>query len=474
MKVLRKFWPSSLYGQLLLVTALALLLAQAVNTAMLVAGARARAEVEASSMLVARMSSQIERQRQNDASDDRRRGRGDRSRRRNAPISVVTSNAPLVATGFHSNHELSENAAEYFSAVDPGVRSVGLAIGPIQGLPQELEMAVMQRSRNARLGTNVARRPREAVFMTLQLGRGQWISAAAYIRPFGGQPFLMLFMQTAILYLAVLIPLALIARRIAKPLRSLTDRVQQSGFTPDAPPLQPQGPSDVRELIESFNMAQSRHKALLTEKDVMLGAIGHDLKTPLASLRVRIESVDDDCEREKMSATIAEMTAILDDILMLARLGNSAEPASATDIRSLVETVISEFPENAAITSDLGNARNTALIRPILLKRAIRNLIDNALKYGDDAHVTVVSDVEGFSLLLDDNGPGISADKIPHMFEPFAREETSRSRQHGGTGLGLTIARAIVQAHGGTLQLENRLEGGLRVRLSIKGLYRLP
>jgi signal transduction histidine kinase len=465
--VLRKLWPSSLYGQLLLVTAVALLFAQAANTAMLVAGAQARAGVEASSMLVARLSNQIERQRQIDGTDDRRNSRGERSRRRNAPISVLTRDSPLRATGFQLNDELSKTAAEYLLAVDPDVRSVRLAIGPINGLPEKLQRAVMQRSRGARLGPNIGPRPREAVFMTMQLGHGQWVNAAAYIRPFGGQPFLMLFIQTAILYLAVLIPLALIARRIAKPLRSLTDRVHQSGLASDLPLLEPQGPSDVRELIDAFNTAQFRHSALLTEKDVMLGAIGHDLKTPLASLRVRIESVDDEAEREKMAATVTEMTAMLDDILMLARLGNSAEPANPTDIRSLVETVISEFPDNAAITSDLGCTRNTASIRPILLKRAIRNLIDNALKYGGKAHISVLSDRQEINLLIEDDGPGIPADRMQSMFEPFARAETSRSRQHGGTGLGLTIARAIAQAHGGTLGLENRPEGGLRARLTI-------
>jgi signal transduction histidine kinase len=468
MRLLHKLWPSSLYGQILLVTAIALLLAQAANTALLFTAAKARSAVEASSMLVARVSTQIERQRVTTGGGRRNQsGRGERSRGR-APILVVTNDAPLTTDAFDYHGDLTERAAEYLTAVDPRVQSVRMATGPIAGLPEELRQAVIQRSRGARFGGHGAPKAQDAVFLTMTTGKGQWVSAAAYIRPFGWQPFLLLFIQTVVLYLAVLIPLALIARRIARPLRSLTDRVHQYGLVPDAPPLEPQGPSDVRELMLAFNGAQTRLNNLLTEKDVMLGAIGHDLKTPLASLRVRIESVDDEGERDKMAATVTEMTAILDDILMLARLGNSAEPAMATDLTSLVETVISEFPENSAIAASLGVDRSTAIIRPFLLKRAIRNLIDNALQYGGNAMVSIVPGAKSIDLLVDDNGPGIAAEHIPHMFEPFARADTSRSRQRGGTGLGLTIARAIAHAHGGSLQLENRSEGGLRARLTIK------
>jgi signal transduction histidine kinase len=467
MRPLRKLWPTSLYGQILLVTAVALFFAQAASTALLFTGAKARFVVEASSMLVARVSNQIERQRVSNGERNRnQRGRGERSRGR-APILVITSDVPLKAEAFAFHDDLAERATEYLTAVDPDVQSVRMATGPIEGLPKALRQAVVERSKGAHNGWNNNSKAHDAVYLTMKTGNGQWVSAAAYIRPFGGQPFLLLFVQTIVLYLAVLIPLALIAKRIARPLRSLTDRVHQYGLVADAPPLEPQGPSDVRDLMLAFNAAQSRLNSMLTEKDVMLGAIGHDLKTPLASLRVRIESVDDDVEREKMAATVTEMAAILDDILMLARVGNSAEPAMPTDIRALVDTVIDEFAENSAITASLGDDRSIAIIRPFLLKRAVRNLIDNALQYGGNARVSISPAAETIDLLVEDDGPGIAAEKIQEMFEPFARAETSRNREHGGTGLGLTIARTIALAHGGALQLENRAGGGLRARLTI-------
>ncbi len=235
----------------------------------------------------------------------------------------------------------------------------------------------------------------------------------------------------------------------------------------ESPRFSRKGRSDVRDLIHAFNGAQDRLGALLTEKDVMLGAIGHDLKTPLASLRVRIELVEDDIEREKMAATVTEMTAILDDILTFARLGKGSEAPIQTDMQSLLETVIDEFPSDAAISFLPNETRAIATVRPVLLKRAIRNLIDNALHYGDTASIGLTGGPQSVEIIVDDNGPGIPPDQIAKMFEPFARAETSRSRQSGGTGLGLTIARAIAQAHGGSLSLENRPEGGLRCRLKL-------
>jgi signal transduction histidine kinase len=461
MAMLRKLWPASLYGQLLMAVALALLVAQAANSALLFGAAKARAVVEASSMLTARVGNHLERQRQ--SSDSPRQDR----RRRGAPF-VITTTAPLTASGFDVQQELTDLASEYLLAAVPDLQSVHLSLGPIHGLPTELKAAVLMRSRGGPRMVHQGRpHAQDAVFLTMKSADGRWLSAAAYVRPFSGQPVWFLLAQTLVFYLAVLIPLALIARWIARPLRMLTARVQKSGLVAEEQPLEPQGPSDVRELIQAFNGAQQRLGALLTEKDVMLGAIGHDLKTPLASLRVRIESVEDEAERDKMAQTVQEMTTILDDILILARLGKRSENVQVTDIVSLVEAVIADFPDGSNIAIDAASGPHAASIRPILLKRALRNLIDNALQYGGNARISLERRVDALHLIVDDDGPGLAPDQLERMFEPFTRAETSRNRAGGGTGLGLTIARAIAQAHGGLLTLENRVGGGLRARLSI-------
>jgi signal transduction histidine kinase len=462
--MIHKLWPKSLYGQILLVAASAMLLAQGINTGLLVMANHARATVEASSMLVARVANQVDRQRLLDFE------RGDPSQRRRRPpsIALVVGDAPLAVPAFKSQPELAERASEYLLAVDPAVTAIRLSKGPVDSLPAELRNGPMRRWADGFSGREGRDRPREAVLLTMKLENGSWVNAAAPVRAMGPFPPFALLFQTLTLYLAVLIPLALVARRIVRPLKALTGRVRDFGFASDLPPMEPRGPSDVRDLIESFNSAEARLASLLTEKDVMLGAIGHDLKTPLASLRVRIESVEDDGERTKMAASVDEMVVILDDILMLARVGRSAEAMQPTELGALIDTAMSEFSDDAKITIVPLAERFVVGVRPVLIRRTLRNLVGNALQYGGSAEISVERQAGRIRIIVDDSGPGIAPDQIDRIFEPFARGESSRNRASGGSGLGLTIARAIAQAHGGTVTVENRAGGGVRAVLSLR------
>ena len=207
--------------------------------------------------------------------------------------------------------------------------------------------------------------------------------------------------------------------------------------------------------------------ALLDEKDRMLGAIGHDLRTPLASLRIRVESVESDSERERMIATIEEMSAMLEDILVLARSGRAREQGRATDLAALADAIVEEYRELGQPVTFLGGARLVARLQPNLMRRALRNLIDNAVKYGGSAEVSVRS--EGDSLLVEvaDHGPGLDKDQIGRVLEPFYRVEDSRNRETGGAGLGLAIAKAVAESHGGALRLSNGEAGGLVATIAI-------
>lgn len=461
--MLNRFWPSSLYGQILFVAAVAMLLAQVINTTLLIVANNARATVEASSMLVARVANQVERARLLNADDEVREGR----RGRPPSIALVVSDAPVNAPGFTGQFELAERASEYLLAVDPSISSIRLSKGPINNLPSVLREGPMRRWAVGFNGRQKRDRPNEAILLSMKLENNKWANAAVPVRARGVFPPFALLLQTITLYLAVLIPLALVARRIAQPLNALQQRVRDVGLTGDRPPMEPRGPSDVRDLIETFNAAEERLSSLLTEKDVMLGAIGHDLKTPLASLRVRIESVDDDSERTKMAASVDEMVIILDDILMLARVGKSAEAVQPTELGALIDTALSEFPDDANIEVAVLSQRFVAPVRPVLIRRALRNLVSNALQYGGNANIGVTRAGNCILITVDDNGPGILADQLQKIFEPFARTETSRNRASGGSGLGLTIARAIAQAHRGSVTLTNRAEGGIRATLSL-------
>ncbi|WP_119034738.1 sensor histidine kinase [Hephaestia caeni] len=292
-------------------------------------------------------------------------------------------------------------------------------------------------------------------------GRGWLVQHAPW--PRGGDSSIIwrLIGQTLILYVIMLIPVLWIGRRISRPLRSLA--VAARDFAPGEgdTPLEERGPGDVRDVIAAFNALRLRVNAMLDEKDRMLGAIGHDLRTPLAALRVRIESVDDDNDRQRMAETIAEMNRTLDDILSLARLGRPSEPPTDVDLAALVDAVVEDFRDLGDNVAFLESGRLTMRLRPSLMRRAVRNLIENAIKYGGGAEVRIDRDDAEVRIVVADRGPGIPEDRLADVFDPFTRLETSRNRETGGAGLGLALARAIVRDAGGDIRLVNRAGRGL-------------
>ncbi|MCB5425529.1 two-component sensor histidine kinase [Altererythrobacter sp. CC-YST694] len=264
--------------------------------------------------------------------------------------------------------------------------------------------------------------------------------------------------QTMIIYVMLVGGLALLLRRITRPLAALTRRMEQFARTRETDgQLEPAGPEDTRRLIEAHNEMEGRIAALLDEKDVMLGAIGHDLKTPLAALRVRIESVEDPVERGRMAGTIEDITRTLDDILSLARVGRPSDQPENTDLAALTASVVEEFEDMGEDVEFGEGGRLPALIRATWLRRALRNLVANALRYGGGkARVSLRREGNMAVLRVDDDGPGIPDHELGAMLEPFRRGEASRSRETGGAGLGLTLARAIAEQHGGSLRIANR------------------
>jgi signal transduction histidine kinase len=281
--------------------------------------------------------------------------------------------------------------------------------------------------------------------------------------------------QTLILYVVLVGGLGLLLRRITRPLAALTKRVEHFGNTRETGgQLEPAGPADTRRLIAAHNAMEARIGALLDEKDVMLGAIGHDLKTPLAALRVRIESVEDAVERTRMALTIEDITRTLDDILSLARVGRPTDQPESTELAALVASVVEEF-EDMGESVDLCETSRIALpVRATWLRRALRNLIANALRYGcGKARVSLLREDGTIAIRVDDDGPGIPNGEIAAMLEPFRRGEPSRSKETGGAGLGLTLARAIAEQHGGSLSLSNRLGAGGKIE-GLRAEVRLP
>lgn len=453
-----RIFPKTLTGRIMLVTALGVLLVQGINSFIRYEAMKGRAVVEASSLIVAVTANRL----------DFGSVEPQRPLERRPAVRTMRSQQPLTVPGFHTTEELAQRVAMHLQSVYPEVQAVRLSVGPIRQLPDELKPRPRHMHTMKRPDVLDRYRRGEAALLSLKLADGSWLHSTSKIRTRGILPQWPLLIETLLIYIGVLIPLLLVIRQISKPLRQLNTRLSHAGLASDQPPLEPQGPDDIRGLIESFNAAERRVNAMLTEKDVMLGAIGHDLKTPLASLRVRIESVEDEDERVKMAATVEEMVQILDDILILARLGKSSEASVLTDITALVEMVADEFADDGRLNISESEGKCRASVRPVLLRRALRNLIGNALKYGGKAQITTRCDGNEVEILVDDQGPGLSDEQLTGLFEPFARADNSRNRASGGSGLGLTIARAIARAHGGDVVLQNREGGGLRAILRVR------
>lgn len=314
-----------------------------------------------------------------------------------------------------------------------------------------------------------SRRPREAreIVLTAQLPDKRWLTSIT-IAPAGtsGDIFL-LGASTFIIFAFVLAAALWIANRVGRPLRDLTEAAQKVGAAGEPQEVVVQGPGDVRQTLEAFNAMSRRVSQLLGEKDVMLGALGHDLRTPLASLRIRIESMEPEAERQKAIRTIEEASDLLEDILELSRQGRSKEPVQTMDVSILVEDMVEDYAETGAPVSLSASEKAPVACRPVLFRRALRNLIDNAVAYGGVARLSVSRDGSDVLVKIEDDGPGMSAEALASASAPFYRGDASRNRTTGGAGLGLTLADAIAKAHGGALVLANRTPSGLSASIRL-------
>lgn len=250
--------------------------------------------------------------------------------------------------------------------------------------------------------------------------------------------------------------------RLMRPLERLTVAAEELGRSGATQRLPETGVGEVRRAASAFNKMQARIGRLIEDRLQMIAAISHDLRTPITRLRLRAELMEDDEARRKMLGDLAEMETMIGATLAFAREEGNPEPRRILDLRALVKEAGEHQP--AMRLSVAGPGPWEIHAQPLALKRAIANLIDNAVKYGDEAVVTLARSRDGlgtdrFEIRIDDNGPGIPADEIERVFRPFYRLEASRNRDSGGTGLGLAIARSAILAHGGEIELRNRMSG---------------
>ncbi|HET9403271.1 MAG TPA: ATP-binding protein, partial [Burkholderiales bacterium] len=262
------------------------------------------------------------------------------------------------------------------------------------------------------------------------------------------------------------VAVSLVAVRWAtRPLNALADAADELGRNINRPPMEERGPVEVVRAARAFNTMQARLAGYLRDRTRVLAAMSHDLKTPVTRLRLRAELLEDPQVRAKFTKDLDEMESMVGATLDFLRGQESGEAVQPVDVMALLESLQADTAEMGGAVGIEGATRSPFPGRPQALKRCLANLIENAVKYGKSARVTVDDDDDRLELRIRDEGPGIPPEELEKVFEPFYRIEASRNRGTGGTGLGLAIARSVAEVHRGTLVLRNHPEGGLEAVL---------
>lgn len=385
-----------------------------------------------------------------------------------------------AARSHHADFELDGSA---INSVRTGLSAVRSRMTDLLGSPREIraeEVVIFPRDgrhmtppaafvwlRDRLLAAGIA--PTE-LRLSVLLMDGTWLNVRARNKR---QDFQLppAILGTILLSLALIMgALWLGLRRIIGPLRQLAQAAEDLEIDGPAPTMPQTGPDEVRALSEALERMQARIAAMVADRTRMLAALGHDLRSPITALRLRAEMIEDDETRERMNATLDEMQEMVEATLAYARGVSPDQPMELTNISELLSELAVELSEIGPQVM-LGRMEPVALsLRRTPMRRALRNLIENAQRYGGGAVIGLRRGGRGGNevvITIDDPGPGISDAELSRVFEPFTRLETSRSHETGGIGLGLPIAQAILRAHGGRVALTNRAEGGLRATVAL-------
>jgi len=308
-------------------------------------------------------------------------------------------------------------------------------------------------------------RPLAPYMLAVQLNDGSWLVFSVMKRTWGMPGANRWAIWLCFLAASITIVTAFAARQFSRPIEQLAAAVRQFGLNPRAPPIAEAGPRELRQVIETFNAMQAQIQKFVAYRTMMLAAISHDLRTPLTRMRLRGEFIDDQEQQARLFRDVDEMQNMVDEALAFFRDDASVEETTSFDLPHVLLTVANDYADQDVDIGYAGPAHAVYRGRPFALKRAFTNLIDNAAKYGKTPEIELSCEEMALVVAIRDRGPGIPEHALDNVFRPYYRMDGSRNRISGGVGLGLTVAQAIVQGHGGEIILQNRPEGGLEARI---------
>jgi two-component system OmpR family sensor kinase len=296
---------------------------------------------------------------------------------------------------------------------------------------------------------------------------GHWRVVRPHPHLFGIERYQQQLMVRFLLAALVMAPIIFVfARRLSAPIREFAAAAERLGRDPGAAPLATEGSAEIAVAVRAFNDMQKRLHRYVEDRTAMVGAIAHDLRTPLTRLRFRIENLPD-AQRSKMSADIDEMEQMISAALTFVRDASQPGVRTPLELSSLLESLCDEMAETGAVTEVERGDKVVLTGDPVALRRLFSNLLENAVKFGGAARARVGREDASAIVEIDDDGPGIPVLETERVFEPFYRREPSRNRKTGGIGLGLAVVRSIARAHGGDVALVNRAGGGLTARVQL-------
>lgn len=257
--------------------------------------------------------------------------------------------------------------------------------------------------------------------------------------------------------------------RMLRPFKTLVSAAQEWRAEQEPIQLPQRGPAEFRAIAAAFNDMQGKINRFVRDRTELVIALSHDLRTPLTRLQLRAEYIEDQEQRQRMLDELHFMEMLTDQLLSFASFNPRSEPVERLDFAVLLVSLCDDRTDAGAVIEYAGPVHHVLSCRPTAMLRAMMNLIDNALKYSDYAHVSLMPEADGSRVFIRDSGPGIPEDELEKVFQPFYRVDASRSRDTGGLGMGLSVARAIVLEHGGTIRLRNRRPHGLEVEIFLPG-----
>ncbi len=366
------------------------------------------------------------------------------------PFDVAVRHGMRALEVTRERHGVKPESTEMFIAISPAPEGPEAAAPP----PPPGKGTWTMRTRG--MGHSLVFPPFAAA---LQRPDGQWL----VLEP--TRPLISPWQMRTLIWFALsallLAPLAwLIARRLARPIHTFAEAAERLGRDPNAPPLdEVRGPAEVRAAAAAFNDMQDKLRRYVEERTAMVAAIAHDLRTPLTRMRFRIENAQPEI-RDKVAADIEQMDGMVSQALTFVRGDTARGVRVKLDLGALLQSVTDDLAEMGAEASFDGGQ---LVIEgdPIGLRRVVTNLVENAVKFGQKARVSLLRDGDSVLVRVEDDGPGLADSEIERVFEPFYRVDPSRAPATGGFGLGLSVARSIARAHGGEVTLANREAGGL-------------